>query len=85
VHWLRARAQKNRWSEELTLVKYEMEWTTRFFLKRAADWRERAGLPTPLPGPRAYAARQASQWSQMASEAERVFAAVYPGYIRLVP
>ena len=25
VHWLRARAQKDRWSEECMLVRYEME------------------------------------------------------------
>jgi hypothetical protein len=84
VHWLRARAQMKRWSEELTLLKYEMEWTTRYFLHHYKKWQDRATVPHPHMGPKAYAARQSAQWRQMACEVERVFSAVNTGYINLV-
>ena len=58
VHWLRARAQKNRWDEELLLLKYEMEWTTRALLHKARVWQERFEEPNADPGLKAYAARQ---------------------------
>jgi hypothetical protein len=116
VHWLRARAQKNRWQEEFTLVKYEMEWTSRFFLYRAEEWMRlfnandkfplagsdgnnmRVHLAGQLPhadsdgnnkrvylaGPRAYAARQAAQWRQLALDAEVLFLSVNKDYVRRV-
>ena len=41
VHWLCARAQRSRWSEELILVGYEMMWTARYFWNQADLWRSR--------------------------------------------
>jgi hypothetical protein len=80
VHWIRARAQKNRWEEELLLVQYEMQWTTRGFLHRAEDWQTRYQVPNTDPGPKAYAARQSSQWRYMASEADQLFRSTHPVY-----
>ena len=57
VHWLRAQAQKNRWEEELLLIKYEMEWTTRYFLHRARQWQDKFQITDIDAGPKAYAAR----------------------------
>ena len=84
VHWLRARAQINRWTEELTLIKYEMEWMRRYFLTCSAKWQARLQSPHPHPGPMACAAWQVAQWRQMASEAEQVFCAVNWGYIKII-
>ena len=80
VHWIRARSQKNRWEEELLLVKYEMEWTTRSFLHKAKVWQDRFEELNVGPGPKAYAARQSSQWRCMASEADRLFRSTNPEY-----
>jgi hypothetical protein len=80
VHWLRARALNNRWKEELTLVGYEMEWTTRYFLYRAGKWQ----VQCPEAGPSAYAARQAAQWGGLASEADRAFGVVNREYIKVM-
>ena len=80
VHWLCARAQKNRWEEELTLVKYEMEWTARYFLYWASQWNDKFNDPSVQSGPKAYAARQAAQWTQMALSADRVFLIVNRDY-----
>jgi hypothetical protein len=80
VHWLRARAQKNRWDEELSLVKYEMEWTARYFLYRAREWEKRFDSEDLYARPKAYAARQAAQWFYMASNADRLFKSVNREY-----
>lgn len=42
VHYLRGRAQKMRWEEEHTLLRYEMDWTTRWFTHQAQLWHEQA-------------------------------------------
>ena len=84
VHWIRARAQKHRWEEELTLVKYEMGWTTRSFLHKAKEWHDRFEEPNINPGPRAYAARQSSQWRSMALDADRQFRSANPDYTSLI-
>ena len=84
VHWLRARAQKNRWQEELILLKYEMEWTTRFFLHSGCKWQtllKEIGLE---PGPRSYVAQQAAQWLTLAADAEHLFVQVNQEYVRIV-
>jgi hypothetical protein len=38
VHWLRSRAQFMRWSEEVTLTGYEMQWTVRYFQYMSRKW-----------------------------------------------
>ena len=81
VHWIRARAQKSRWEEELLLVKYEMEWTTRSFLHKAQEWQDRFEEPNVDPGPKAYAARQSSQWRRIACDADRLFRSSNADYI----
>ena len=83
VHWLRARAQKHRWHEELVIVKHEMEWTTRYFLHRARQWTSRAEEFSE-PGPKAYASRQSSQWRQLACDAEKMFRVVNSEYVKLL-
>ena len=84
VHWVRARAQKLRWEEELLLVKYEMEWTTKSFLHKAQEWRDRFEEPNVNQGPRAYAARQSSQWRRMAMDSDRLFRSANSEYISLI-
>ena len=73
VHWIRARAQKHRWEEELLIVKYEMEWTTRSFLHKAREWQDRFENDNVDPGPKAYAARQSAQWMHMALDVDWLF------------
>jgi hypothetical protein len=84
VHWIRARAQKSRWKEELLLVKYEMTWTTRSFLHKAQEWQDKFEEPNVDPGPKAYAARQSSQWRGIACDADRLFRSENADYISLI-
>ncbi|KAG1843164.1 hypothetical protein DFJ58DRAFT_665500 [Suillus subalutaceus] len=41
VHWLRAKALRDRWKEEMMLVQLEMDWTCNFFLWKATQWGDR--------------------------------------------
>ena len=61
VNWLKAKA---RIDEELTLVKYEMQWTTLWFQNKAKIWEERSKRKDgKLPlGHRSYAAKQQKLW-----------------------
>lgn len=72
VHFLRARAQKQRWSEELILVGYEMSWTVRYYRRQAEIWKQRS-TETPVPGPIAYARRKVDMWGEIAWFAEESF------------
>ena len=76
VHWLRARAQKHRWDEECTLVRYEMQWTVRYFQYRSRFWQS---APT-TPGPAAYAQRKGAMWDKMARDADRSFKNINKNY-----
>jgi hypothetical protein len=78
VHWLRARAQRNRWREECLLLTYEMEWTVRYFVQRGTTWESKCrGSPA---GAAAYAAQQLTFWLQLAHFANRVFAQTNANY-----
>ena len=73
VHWLRARAQKQRWHEEVILVTYEMQWTVRYFLNKSDMWKKGADCHTISPGGKAYARRQSTFWAGLTDVADRVF------------
>ncbi|PPQ76735.1 hypothetical protein CVT25_004546, partial [Psilocybe cyanescens] len=85
VHWLRARAQFQRWDEEKTLVSYEMQWTVSYFMKKSRSWklaaagpgRDSAQLP---PGVVAYAHRQSEIWHQLAIIADQSYQRSNPNY-----
>ena len=75
VHWLRAKAQKTRWIEEIQCLQVEMESAVRFFQYQEQFWQKRQEL-TDLrtqPGHAAWAARQKSMWHSMAVQAESRF------------
>jgi hypothetical protein len=42
VHWLKAKARRDRWSEESTLLSFEMDWVLNYFQTQAARWHGRA-------------------------------------------
>jgi len=82
VHWLRAQAQKHRWDEECTLVRYEMEWTVRYFLHKSRFWQSAptADLTKVLPGQTAYAQRKAAMWDKLARDADHSFKNINKNY-----
>jgi len=74
VHWLRARAQRDRWAEEFKLVVHEMQWVVNFFTHRSKVWSERAAFGTSVnAGALAFALRQSAMWRGVASSAKSTF------------
>ncbi|KAG1828050.1 hypothetical protein DFJ58DRAFT_672439, partial [Suillus subalutaceus] len=49
VHWLRAKALRDRWKEEMMLVQLEMDWTCNFFLWKATQWGDRMRIIGETP------------------------------------
>ena len=86
MHWIRARAQKDRWKEEFTLTGHEMQWTVRYFLYQAKLWEDR-GIQSEHSGnqgPTAYAHRKVAMWNAMAKAAENCFKEVKRDFVSLV-
>ncbi|KAG1850241.1 hypothetical protein DFJ58DRAFT_914749 [Suillus subalutaceus] len=75
VHWLRAKALRDRWKEEMMLVQLEMDWTCNFFLWKATQWgdRMRESLVKHLPGHACYSGRQSQMYSLLAQDAQAAF------------
>jgi hypothetical protein len=75
VHWLRAKAQKMRWIEELQCLQVEMESAVRFFTHQEQFWKEKRKVVEPQlqPGHDAWAARQSAMWCSMAVRAKSAF------------
>ncbi|KAG6864254.1 hypothetical protein C0991_011049 [Blastosporella zonata] len=77
VHYLRARAQNDRWCEEHKLVSFEMDWTVRYFYKQADIWSERGKAASADGESRdalnAYAKRKAAMWREFAAVAQYKF------------
>lgn len=82
VHWIRARAQKHRWKEELTLTGYEMQWTVRYYLHQAEIWtdREIRTEHSGDSGAMAYARRQSVRWTEAARAANIRFKSINSTY-----
>lgn len=95
VHWLRARAQLNRWQEQVTLTTYEMEWTVRYFLNMKEKWLMKANAGTVTsPGPSsvidtspqmtlgsmAYWNRKKAVWEDLVKKADSFFKISNPAY-----
>ena len=75
VHWLRARAQQQRWREEYILVHHEMEWTVRYYIHQSKIWKKRRSVAEDMGdnGAAVYASRKAAMWDNMASSADSQF------------
>ncbi|KAH6907800.1 hypothetical protein BKA70DRAFT_1427627 [Coprinopsis sp. MPI-PUGE-AT-0042] len=71
-NFLRALCRRDRWQEELKLVKSEMDWSIRFFDWSASDVLNRISPSSP-PGVSEAVARKQSLWMKMALQAWTVF------------
>lgn len=82
VHWLRARAQQQRWNEELILVGHEMDWTVRYYIYQSTIWKDRKKVAEGMrdSGAAVYAAKKDAMWMLMAVTAADQFQNVNPSY-----
>ncbi|KAF5342232.1 hypothetical protein D9611_002090 [Ephemerocybe angulata] len=68
ISWIRAKSRSDRWTEEVALLKSEMDWFVRFThfrQTRAEGWALRA----ETDGSRSYASRQADMWRRVGADA----------------
>ncbi|KAI6148183.1 hypothetical protein EDD17DRAFT_1493951, partial [Pisolithus thermaeus] len=72
INWLKARARRDRWKEEVSLVRHEMLWTCLWFEHHKNMWEKRA-LQSSEPGKEAYAKKQMGLWSDFAKKARLMF------------
>ncbi|KAI5999723.1 hypothetical protein EDC04DRAFT_2612161 [Pisolithus marmoratus] len=72
INWLKARARRDRWKEEVSLVRHEMLWTGLWFEYHKKMWEQRA-LQLTEPGKEAYSHKQMGLWSDFASKARLMF------------
>ena len=82
VHYLRARANKDRWDEEFLLLGYEMEWTVRSYKRESNSWRARTAMAQENGehGHAAYGLRMSAMWEELIALAEERFKAVNVNY-----
>jgi len=76
VSWLRAKARFSRWSEELRIVGYEMQWTINWFRWKEEQWRLRLNNMEDEerpPGLDCYCYKQMALWNSLADQAETQF------------
>ncbi|KAI6094077.1 hypothetical protein EV401DRAFT_1896503 [Pisolithus croceorrhizus] len=76
INWLKARARRDRWKEEVTLVRHEMLWTCLWFEYHKDMWEKRA-LESTKPGKEAYAKKQMGLWNDFAKKARLMFQGMY--------
>ncbi|KAI6126956.1 hypothetical protein F5141DRAFT_1060598 [Pisolithus sp. B1] len=72
INWLKARARRDRWKEEVSLVRHDMLWTCLWFEHHKNMWEKRA-LGSSEPGKEAYAKKQMGLWSDFAKKARLMF------------
>ncbi|KAG2096761.1 uncharacterized protein F5147DRAFT_656558 [Suillus discolor] len=75
VHWLQAKALKDRWEEEILLVQHEMDWTCNFFRHKAEEWKHLSVVAKKAKkeAHMAYMGRQGKIYECLLEEAKRAF------------
>ncbi|KIK74421.1 hypothetical protein PAXRUDRAFT_19889 [Paxillus rubicundulus Ve08.2h10] len=76
VHWLRSKALKDRWEEELELIHSEARWTSNFFNFKARFWvnmEDSMGHAVTHQGQACYAARQSSIYGRLRDHCRDMF------------
>jgi hypothetical protein len=78
VHWLRAKAQFERWLEEQASIHNEAIWVPMYFHSKAEDWEARMNISSELLqyGHGAYASRQMHSWEELSRSSKKSLAPI---------
>jgi hypothetical protein len=78
VHWLRAKAQFERWLEEQHSIHNEAEWIPAWFHAKAETWKVLmdAAEQASLQGHQAYASGQMHTWEELSQSSREVLSPI---------
>ena len=78
VHWLRAKAQFERWLEEQDSIHNEAHWAPAFFQSKAETWRQRmvSASKGSLKGHEAYASYQMGAWEGLSDNSKNALSVI---------
>lgn len=68
MHWLKAKAQHDRWQEEKELILSEMDWVRQYFLSKAGEWTQLAvasNCAEQHQGLTSHALKTVNMWKQL--------------------
>ncbi|KAF8256471.1 hypothetical protein EI94DRAFT_1646193 [Lactarius quietus] len=77
-HWLRAKAQFERWKEEQDSIHNEAIWVPAYFHARAEFWKalRKQAVQERCPGHAAYASYQAHSWEELSWSSKKALAPI---------
>jgi hypothetical protein len=87
VHWLRAKAQFERWQEEQDSIHNEAVWVPAYFHAKSDCWKVWMDMAAQkkLPGNKAYASRQAHAWEELSRSSTKALTPITSTSLKLYP
>ncbi|KAI9428667.1 hypothetical protein BJY52DRAFT_1200843 [Lactarius psammicola] len=78
VHWLRAKAQFQRWMEEQASLHNEAEWVSAYFYAKAEQWKVLMSKVAQRSqhGHKAYASQQMYLWEELSRSSEKALSPI---------
>ena len=78
VHWLRAKAQFERWLEEQDSIHNEAHWVAAYFHYKADTWRKLmlVAADASLTGHAAYASYQMHAWEELSQSSAKALSPI---------
>ena len=78
VHWLRAKAQFERWLEEQDSIHNEAHWIPAFFTSKAETWQKLLAFASQgsLKGHKAYASYQMYAWEELSNSSKKALSQI---------
>ena len=78
VHWLRAKAQFERWLEEQQSIHNEAEWIPSWFHAKAETWKVLmvTAEEASLRGHQAYASHQMHTWEELSQSSREALSSI---------
>ena len=84
VHWLRAKAQFERWMEEQASIHNEAVWVPAYFHSKAEQWRSlmSAASQQGQHGHEAYASQQMHSWNDLSKSLEKALSPIHSASLK---
>jgi hypothetical protein len=78
VHWLRAKAQFQRWIEEQASIHNEAEWVPAYFHTRSEKWKVLMTIARQQQqcGHEAYASQQMHSWEELSMSSKKALSPI---------